>query len=141
LDSTGFTCFFVDFGASMLHWVLQKLHVALHGIRSSPRKRKDGTVGHTAQIRIKSGGKVVFTESQTFDRKPAAQAWLKRRETELAAPGALTKPVDPPLKDVIDQYNQEKQREHGKTKRRRSTPSRQLRSANCAAHRSPAKSW
>jgi integrase len=80
------------------------------------RKRKDGTVGHTAQIRIKRDGKVVFTESQTFDRKPAAQAWLKRRDTELAVPGALIKPVDPPLKDVIDQYNREKQKEHGKTK-------------------------
>jgi integrase len=80
------------------------------------RKRKDGTVGHTAQIRIKHVGKVVFTESQTFDRKPAAQAWLKKRETELAQPGALTQPKDPQLKDVIDQYNQENQKAHGKTK-------------------------
>lgn len=80
------------------------------------RKRKDGTMGHTAQIRLKDGGKTIFTESQTFDRKPAAQAWMKKRETELAVPGALTKPSDPLLKDVIDQYNQEKQKEHGKTK-------------------------
>jgi integrase len=80
------------------------------------RKRKDGTIGHTAQIRLKDGGKVIFTESQTFDRKPAAQAWLKKRETELAVPGALVKPTDPLLKDVIDQYNKEKQKVHGKTK-------------------------
>ena len=80
------------------------------------RKRQDGTVGHTAQIRLKEDGKVTFTESKTFDRKPAAQAWLKRRETELAQPGARTKPKDPLLRDVIDQYNQEKQKEHGKTK-------------------------
>lgn len=80
------------------------------------RKRKDGTFGHTAQIRLKDGGKVIFTESQTFDRKPAAIAWLKKRETELAVPGALTKPTDPLLKDVIDTYNAEKQKEHGKTK-------------------------
>lgn len=80
------------------------------------RKRKDGTVGHTAQIRLKKDGKLTHTESQTFDRKPAAQAWLKKRETELAQPGALTKPPDPLLKDVIDQYNLEKQKEHGKTK-------------------------
>ena len=80
------------------------------------RTRKDGTVGHTAQIRLKDGGKVIFTESQTFDRRPAAQAWLKRRETELAVPGALTKPTDPLLKDVIDQYNTDKLRPHGKTK-------------------------
>ena len=80
------------------------------------RKRKDGTIGHTAQIRLKDGGKVIFTESQTFDRKPAAQAWLKKRETELAVPGALIKPTDPLLKDVIDQYNTDKLRPHGKTK-------------------------
>lgn len=80
------------------------------------RKRKDGTIGHTAQIRIKSGGKLIFTESETFDRKPAAAAWLKKRQTELAVPGALVKPKDPPLKDVIDTYNLEKQKEHGKTK-------------------------
>lgn len=80
------------------------------------RQRKDGTIGHTAQIRLKDGGKIIYTESQTFDRKPTAQAWLKRRETELAEPGALTKPTDPLLKDVIDQYNLEKNKEHGKTK-------------------------
>lgn len=80
------------------------------------RKRKDGTIGHTAQIRIKSGGKLIFTESETFDRKPAAQAWLKKRQTELAIPGALVKPKDPLLKDVIDTYNTEKLKEHGKTK-------------------------
>lgn len=80
------------------------------------RKRKDGTFGHTAQIRLKDGGKTIFTESQTFDRKPAAQAWLKKRETELAVPGALVKPTDPLLKDVIDTYNQDKLRPHGKTK-------------------------
>lgn len=80
------------------------------------RKRKDGTIGHTAQIRLKDGGKVIFTESQTFDRKPAAQAWLKKRETELAVPGALIKPTDPLLAEVIDQYNEDKLRPHGKTK-------------------------
>lgn len=80
------------------------------------RKRKDGTVGHTAQIRLKKDGKLTHTESQTFDRKPAAQAWLKKRETELAQPGALNKTTDPLLKDVIDQYNKDNQRPHGKTK-------------------------
>lgn len=80
------------------------------------RKRQDGSFGHTAQIRLKAGGKVVFTESKTFDRKPAADAWLKKRETELAQPGALVKPKDPLLRNVIDQYNLEKVKEHGKTK-------------------------
>lgn len=80
------------------------------------RKRQDGTVGHTALIRIKRGGKVVHTESETFDRKAAAEAWMKKREAALAEPGALVKGSDPKLKDVIDQYNREKLKEHGRTK-------------------------
>ena len=80
------------------------------------RKRKDGSLGHTAQIRIKKDGRLIFRESQTFDRRPAALAWLKKRETELAAPGALERPTDPLLREVIDQYNLEKQKAHGKTK-------------------------
>ncbi len=80
------------------------------------RTRKDGSVGYTAQIRLKQNGKIVHTESQTFDRKVPAQAWLKKREADLAEPGALKKPKDPLLKDVIDEYNEKKQKEHGKTK-------------------------
>lgn len=80
------------------------------------RKRSDGTIGHTAQIRLKADGKLVYTESKTFDRKPAAQAWRDKRMAELALPGALTKPLDPTLADVIDQYNKDTLRPHGKTK-------------------------
>jgi len=42
------------------------------------RKRKDGTTGHTVVIRIKKGGKVIHTETQTFDRDQAAKAWMKK---------------------------------------------------------------
>lgn len=80
------------------------------------RQRKDGTVGYTAIIRIKKEGKVIHTETQTFDREQAAKAWLKKRETALAEPGALTKVEDPILSKVIDQYNLEKMKAHGKTK-------------------------
>lgn len=80
------------------------------------RKRNDNTVGYTAQIRLKKGGKVIHTESQTFDREQAAKAWLKKRETELAQPGALDKPDDPTLSEVINTYNADTRREHGKTK-------------------------
>lgn len=83
------------------------------------RKRKDGTLGHTAQIRIKRNGEVVHTESQTFDRKPAATAWLKKRESELSEPGAIEalKAPDPTLAKVIDQYLEESNRDYGKTKK------------------------
>jgi len=81
-----------------------------------PRKRKDGSIGYTALVRIKRGGKVVHSESETFDREQAAKIWMGRREAELAQPGALDKGPDPRLADVIDQYNREKLKQHGKTK-------------------------
>lgn len=85
------------------------------------RKRKDGSTGHTATIRIKKNGKCVLQETQTFDRKPAATAWLKLREGQLNAPGALDAilappALDPSLAEAIDKYNQDKLKEHGKTK-------------------------
>jgi integrase len=80
------------------------------------RKRKDGSVGYTAQILIKRKGVIIYREAQTFDRKQAAGAWLKRRETELAKPGALEKKEDPPLRDVIDRYLSESEKKVGKTK-------------------------
>lgn len=84
------------------------------------RKRADGTAGHTAQIRIKRGGIVVHSEAKTFDRKQAAELWLKKRESELAEPGALDKLLnpapDPALKDVIGQYLRESLKDAGKTK-------------------------
>lgn len=80
------------------------------------RKRKDGTMGHRAQIVRKEGRKVVWRESQTFDRRPAALAWLARREEELAQPGAMERRDDPPLRDVIDRYISEYERAMGRTK-------------------------
>lgn len=48
----------------------------------------------------------VYTESQTFARKKAAEAWVKRRETELSEPGAIerAKKGGVLLRDVIDKY-------------------------------------
>ena len=72
-----------------------------------------------AQIRIKVGGKVVHTEHQTFDRLPAANAWIKLRERELSQPGGLdaARSGDPFLSDVIDKYIKESRRDYGKTKK------------------------
>jgi integrase len=72
------------------------------------RKRKNGSQAYRAQIVRKQGGKIVYRETQTFDRKQAAKAWLDRRETELREPGALAVSLkDPPLRDVIDRYIRE----------------------------------
>lgn len=70
------------------------------------RPRKGGGTGYTAQLRIKCEGKIVYQESQTFDRKQAAQAWLKRRETELAMPVALERAgrKGATVKEMIERY-------------------------------------
>lgn len=85
----------------------------------APRKRKGGTIGYTAQIILKRSGKVVHSEAQTFDRRQAAAAWVKRRETELAVPGAIerAKTSDVTLKKVIEQHLKEAPKEFGKTKK------------------------
>ncbi|SFQ22623.1 site-specific integrase [Pseudomonas borbori] len=85
------------------------------------RKRKDGSARYTAQIRIMQQGATVYQESQTFDRKATAQAWIKRRETELAEPGAIAKAnrEGVTVKEMIERYldEYEKIRPLGKTKR------------------------
>lgn len=80
------------------------------------RKRGDGSTGYKAQIIRKKDGKVIWQESQTFDRRAAAKAWLARRETELAQPGAMERKDDPPLRDVIDRYIAEHNKALGDTK-------------------------
>jgi len=51
------------------------------------RVKKDGKPTYTAQIRLRRNGAVVYQETQTFDRKAMARAWLTRREAEPASPG------------------------------------------------------
>nr|WP_256346284.1 MULTISPECIES: site-specific integrase [unclassified Pseudomonas] len=85
------------------------------------RKLADGTVSYTAQIRIKRDGVQVYQESQTFARKQAAQAWVRKRESELDQPGAIERASRKgvTVKDMIDQYllEVEKARPLGKTKK------------------------
>jgi hypothetical protein len=71
------------------------------------RSRKDGSKAFTAQIVIKKDGVIVHREAQTFDRKPAANAWIVKREAELKRPGGLERKEDPALAAVIDRYIEE----------------------------------
>jgi integrase len=80
------------------------------------RKRKDGTTGYRAQIVRKKDGEIVWRETQTFDRRPAAVAWLARREADLAQPGAMERKDDPALAAVIDRYIAESKKAIGRTK-------------------------
>jgi integrase len=85
------------------------------------RKRKDGSVAYNAQVRIMQKGVTVYQESQTFDRKATAQAWIKRIETEMSVAGAIekSKRTGVTVKEMIDLYldEYEKLRPLGKTKR------------------------
>jgi hypothetical protein len=84
------------------------------------RSRKDGSVAYLAQIMITRDRKIMHRESKTFDRRPAAAAWLKKREAELAKPGALARAkVDkrnPTLAEAIDRYTADSGRAIGRTK-------------------------
>jgi integrase len=57
------------------------------------RRRRDGTIGYTAQIRIKRAGKLVHTEAETFEKKAVASEWLRRREAALDVQRARGEPL------------------------------------------------
>jgi integrase len=78
----------------------------------TPRTSAAGKTTYKAQVRIRRGGVIIHQETQTFDRRTVALAWTKKRETELAKPGALEiiKSDDPPLSQVIRQYVDESQK-------------------------------
>ncbi|MGE8152588.1 site-specific integrase [Pseudomonas vancouverensis] len=84
------------------------------------RKRTDGSISYTAQIRLFRDGAQVYQESQTFARKQAAQAWVRKRETELDQPGAIERAnrKGTTIKEMVDRYlvEMEKVRPLGKTK-------------------------
>nr|WP_047576870.1 site-specific integrase [Methylobacterium sp. ZNC0032] len=83
------------------------------------RPRKDGTVAYMAQIAVMREGRS-HRESKTFDRQPAAAAWIKKREKELLAPGGLAAATasrrNATLADAIDRYTKESRKELGRTK-------------------------
>lgn len=80
------------------------------------RRRKDGTVGYTAQIVRKRGKEFLHREARTFDKEREARAWLRWREAQLDQPGALAPKVKATLADAIDRYLSETKKAPGKTK-------------------------
>ncbi len=65
------------------------------------RKRKDDSVAFMARARVMGDG-VTYHETETFDRRPTATSWIKKRERELTKPGVITeyKAADPPLASI-----------------------------------------
>ncbi|WP_200844229.1 hypothetical protein [Rhizobium sp. 18065] len=61
---------------------------------------------------------VTYHETETFDRRPAAAAWISKRERELSKPGAVANvaAADPSLAKTIDGYTEESFRAIGRTK-------------------------
>ncbi|MBS9718547.1 site-specific integrase [Pseudohalocynthiibacter aestuariivivens] len=83
------------------------------------RKRKDGSSAYLAQIDIKRNGKRVHREAKTFDRKSAANAWIKKRKKEIDAAGedlGSLKSKGKSLGDAIRKYSRESIKEIGRTK-------------------------
>lgn len=84
------------------------------------RKRADGSISYSAQIRLYRDGVQVYQESQTFARKQPAQAWVRKREAELDQPGAIERAnrTGATVKEMIERYMVEmtKARPLGKTK-------------------------
>ena len=69
--------------------------------------RKDGSTTYLAQIDIKRNGRRLHHEARTFDRKTAANAWIKKRTKELEALGddlSKAKASKTTLGDVIERY-------------------------------------
>jgi len=82
------------------------------------RKRKDKSTAFMAKIILKDKGKVIHRESKTFERKPAAAAWIAKREEELREPGAIERAnaTHVTLADAIDKYVGESLKAIGRTK-------------------------
>jgi hypothetical protein len=85
------------------------------------RRRKNGSSAFLAQISIMREGAIAYRQSRTFDRKPVAEAWIRKREAELGKHGGLSEAAKggktaPTLADAIDRYTAESMKKVGRTK-------------------------
>jgi integrase len=73
------------------------------------RRRKDGSLGYTAQIRVHRQGKCIHSESETFDRRQLATEWMRRREAELDQQRARGEPLGKgsTLAELLDWYGKD----------------------------------
>ncbi|HMN44645.1 MAG TPA: tyrosine-type recombinase/integrase [Povalibacter sp.] len=71
-----------------------------------PRRKSDGTLRYTAQIRLRKGKLVVHSEAKTFMHRAAAEKWAKAREVALESPGELARSQfgEATLKSLIRWY-------------------------------------
>ncbi|WP_328286101.1 hypothetical protein [Martelella mediterranea] len=85
----------------------------------SIRRANEKSSSYHARVRVMREG-TSYHETRTFDRRPAATAWIRKREKELARPGTLEalNAQDPPLSKAIERYIKEAVKEIGRTKAR-----------------------
>lgn len=70
----------------------------------SQRKRADGSVSYTAQIRIRRNGAIVYQESKTFDQKKPAERWAKQRELYIESVGVNALRDAMTIGEAVQQY-------------------------------------
>lgn len=99
------------------------------------RRRSDGSTAYMAKIVLKRNGAVAHRETQTFDKKAQARAWMAQREAEIAKRGL---PNGQTLGDAIDRYSAESVRQIGRSKEQvlRSIRAHKIAALPCAAIRS-----
>lgn len=98
------------FAPSLLRWLLRKKLCSIGRIGTiTSRRRKDGSIGYTAQIRIHRDGKCIHSESETFDRRQLATEWTRRREAELDQQRARGEPLGKgsTLTELLEWYGKE----------------------------------
>lgn len=84
------------------------------------RSNRDGSLSYRAQVRVKQGGKVIYSESRTFDKKKLASDWADKVEADLAKHGGVEKRRlgKTTLGDLIQRYIDEVEpvQKYGRTK-------------------------
>jgi len=80
------------------------------------RTRKDGSIGYTAQIVVRRGGRTVASQAQTFDDRNLAQIWLASNEPKLRAADQNASRAEPTVGDLITKTLTAQQNSLGRTK-------------------------
>lgn len=80
------------------------------------RARKDGSIGYTAQIVVRRGGRTVASQAQTFDDRNLAQIWLASNEPKLRAADQNAVRGEPTVGDLITKTLTVQQNNLGRTK-------------------------
>ncbi|MDE1715773.1 site-specific integrase [Chromobacterium amazonense] len=72
-------------------------------------RKKNGELSYSATVRVKQGGKVIFSASRSFPKESLARAWAQRVEIEAAAPGFIEQQAAAgiTLGEIITRYREE----------------------------------